>query len=199
MNMISSSFTNYTPPSDVSLDNTQDAETPSGHFSKTSKRSVKDKDRLIDVAAVLPDALIKIPRLAVDAAVGHIKDPISDFGHKTVSSKRALSDLGDSIFSVLFQTPKNTSLKQPPEQDRHFMSLIEEIEKYMYEVIAIPNNENEMHEDMRKHKKFIQESMDELEFLEKYFGVVKLSESAIINFKKFRPVDLALDASAERY
>jgi hypothetical protein len=102
-----------------------------------------------------------------------------------------------SVFSILFKGSAPKPINHPPEYNQHFMSLIEEIEKYMSLIVAMPNNENELHEDMRKHKKFIQDSMDELDYLEKYFGILKLPRSAIINFKKFRPVNIGVDKSGD--
>lgn len=158
---------------------------------------LKSKDKLKQINAIDAELLIDFPKLAIDAAVAHIKSPPNTWGHTTVNSKRVLSDLGASVFSMLFKVPDMK--QQAPEQQKHFLSLIEEIERYIFEVSAMPNNENELHEDMRKHKKFIQESIDDIEFLEKYFGIIKLSPSAIINFKKLRPVILEMDASGERF
>jgi len=165
-----------------------------------SSYHTKQKDKLKDLKEVSAESIAQIPKLAVDAAMTHLKDQSFNFGHQTVSSKRELSNLGESIFSVLFSgTKAPRQINQPPETDSKFMTMIEEIERYMYQIVAMPNNENELHEDMRKHKKFIQESADDLEFLEKYFGILKLSPSAIINFKKLRPVVLPMDASGEGY
>lgn len=160
---------------------------------------LKSKDRLKQVTEVEAQSLLDFPKLAIDAAVAHIKSPPSDWGHITVNSKRVLSDLGSSVFSMLFQVPDMKASQTAPDQQQYFLTLIEEIERYLYEIVAMPNNENELHEDMRKHKKFIQESIDDIEFLEKYFGITKLSQSAIINFKKLRPVILEVDASGERF
>lgn len=198
MNMIVNSYSTSLSNAGISLDNTEDTQVPS-HHPRHSKLHSKQKSRLSDLDTIDAEALIKIPKLAVNNAVNHIKQPASTFGHQDVNTKRVFSDLGGSVFSVLFNSAAAKPINHPPECNQHFMSLIEEIEKYMSTIVAMPSNENELHEDMRKHKKFIQESMDELDFLEKYFGILKLSRSAIINFKKLRPVILEVDASGERF
>lgn len=160
----------------------------------------KDKDRLRGINSVDQDAISALGKLFIDPnAASHIKVPIADHGHKEVNSKRVLTNLGASVFSMMFKTPNLNNLKQAPVLQQNFLNLIEQIEKHMYQIVAMPSNENELHEDMRKHKKFLQEAMDELEHLEKYFGILRLSQSAIINFKKLRPVILEMDASGERY
>ena len=201
MYMIVSSYSTNLSHADISMDNANDdsqIQIPS-HQSRHSKLIPKHKGRLVHVDTLDADALIKIPKLAVNEAVTHIKQPTPDFGHKNVNTPRVFSDLGGSIFSVLFKSASAKPLNHPPEHNQHFMSLIEEIEKYMLQIVAMPTNENALNEDMRKHKKFIQDSMDELDFLEQYFGLLNLPKSAIINFKNLRPVILQLDASGERF
>ena len=87
----------------------------------------------------------------------------------------------------------------PTAPEPKFLSFIEEFERYVATIVAMPNNENELYEDMRKHKKYLQESIDDTEKLQKYFGIYRLSESAIINFKKLRPIILEVDASGDRF
>ena len=159
----------------------------------------KKGDHLTKIKSVSKEDSIKIPKLELNSAVSHIKSPVADWGHKATNSKRVLTDLGESVFSLLFKAKDVKSINAPPEHDNNFMSLIEEIERYMYEIIAMPNYENEMQEDMRKHKKFIQESLDDLEFLERHFGIVRMPGSAMINIKKLRPVVLDIDASGDRF
>jgi len=164
-----------------------------GPASARRDRKPDHTSKLKDIEDLNVERMLEIQKLELNPLLTNIGTPKPLDNHKTVNSMRVFSNLGANIFSVFFEPPRKDSLIYSPPEGSKFLSLIEEIERYMYEIVAMPNNENELHEDMRKHKKYIQESLDEIEHLERYFGILKVNSASLFSFKNIKPVTLQLD------